>query len=170
MPVYEFFCPHCNTVFSFFSKRVNTRKTPACPRCQGARMERQVSRFAATGRAADGVNGEDGGDDLPIDERRMEGAMETLAREAESMNEEDPRQAARLMRRLSDMTGMRFGASMEQAVQRMEAGEDPDKIEQEMGDLMETEEEPFILPGAATGGNAAGPRRAPARDDKLYDL
>jgi hypothetical protein len=45
-----------------------------------------MSAFAVTGRAK-----EDGGpDDLPFDEGRMEKAMQTLASEAESINEEDP--------------------------------------------------------------------------------
>ena len=30
MPIYEFFCPDCNTVFSFYSPTVNTRKIPLC--------------------------------------------------------------------------------------------------------------------------------------------
>jgi hypothetical protein len=50
----------------------------------------------------------------------------------------------------------------------MEAGEDPDAIEAEMGDLLE-EDEPFALPekkGAAKGMK----RPAPRRDETLYDL
>ena len=44
---------------------------------------------------------------------------------------------AKMMRKLSDATGMKFGESMEEAMRRMEAGEDPDKIEDEMGDLLD---------------------------------
>ncbi len=118
MPIYEFYCRDCNTIFSFFSRAVNTSKRPKCPRCRKRTLDRQVSRFAAVGRA--GKGGEEA--DLPVDETRMERAMESLAAEAEGMNEDDPRQAARLMRRMGDMTGMQFGAGMEEAIHRMEAG------------------------------------------------
>jgi hypothetical protein len=98
----------------------------------------------------------------------MEKAMQMLAGEADKINEDDPRQAANLMRKLSDMTGLELGDGMNEALKRMEAGEDPDTIEAEMGDLLETED-PFLLPEKKQG--APKPRRrAPKRDDKLYDL
>jgi len=50
----------------------------------------------------------------------MEKAMQTLASEAESINEEDPRQAANLMRKLTDMTGLELGPGMTEALRRME--------------------------------------------------
>ena len=90
------------------------------------------------------------------------------AKEAENMNEDDPRQAANLMRKLTDMTGLELGPGMQEALKRMEAGEDPDAIEAEMGDLLE-EEEPFAL--ADKKGVARGQKRAaPIRDETLYDL
>ena len=107
-------------------------------------------------------------DDLPFDETKMEQAMNMLASEAENMNEDDPRQAANLMRRLTDMTGMQLGSGMEEALSRLERGEDPEAIEAEMGDLLENED-PFIMPEKK---NPAGriSRPAPARDETLYDL
>ena len=33
MPIYEFYCASCHTVFNFLSKRINTDGTPACPKC-----------------------------------------------------------------------------------------------------------------------------------------
>ena len=107
-------------------------------------------------------------DDLPIDESKMEQAMSMLAREAEGMNEEDPRQAANLMRKLSDMTGLELGPGMNEALQRMEKGEDPEQVEAEMGDLLESEE-PFILPEKKAKAAKARPAR-PIKDDTLYDL
>jgi hypothetical protein len=94
--------------------------------------------------------------------------MQMLAGEADKINEDDPRQAANLMRKLSDMTGLEMGPSMNEALKRMEAGEDPDAIEAEMGDLLE-EEEPFLLPDKKEGAKS-GRRAAPTRDEKLYDL
>ncbi|MDJ0987232.1 MAG: zinc ribbon domain-containing protein [Desulfobacterales bacterium] len=164
MPIYEFYCDHCNTIFNFFSKTVNTRKKPNCPRCKTRILSRQMSAFAFTGRAK-----EDGDDeDMPFDEHKMEKAMQMLAGEADKINEDDPRQAANLMRKLSDMTGLELGDSMNEALKRMEAGEDPDAIEAEMGDLLETED-PFLLPEKKAGASKAK-RPAPVRDEKLYDL
>ncbi|MDH3798752.1 MAG: zinc ribbon domain-containing protein, partial [Desulfobacterales bacterium] len=43
MPIYEFYCEDCNTIFNFFSKSVNTTKTPKCPNCKKKRLSRQMS-------------------------------------------------------------------------------------------------------------------------------
>ena len=122
-----------------------------------------MSSFAMTGRA----KGEDQMDDLPIDESKMEQAMQMLAGEAEHIPEDDPRQAVNLMRKLTQMTGLELGDGMEEALQRMESGEDPEQIEAEMGDLLESED-PFQI--AAKKGGKGGKRTAPKRDETLYDL
>jgi len=164
MPIYEFYCNDCNTIFNFFSKTINTTKRPKCPRCKTKTLDRRMSAFAVTGRAR-----EDGDmDDLPIDESKMEQAMSMLAGEAEGLNEEDPKQAANLMRKLSDMTGLKLGPGMDEALQRMEKGEDPEQLEAEMGDLLENEE-PFILP-EKKGGPVKVRQRKPFKDETLYDL
>lgn len=131
-------------------------------------MRREVSLFAATGRA--GEPSDDAGGELPIDEARMERAMEALAGDAGKLDENDPRQAAELMRKFSKMTGMKFGESVEEAIDRMEAGEDPESIEQELGSRIE-QEEPFSLPeGAAAAARRRRKMRPPEHDAKLYDL
>ena len=167
MPIYEFYCADCNRIFSFFSKTVNTAKQPLCPRCHRRKLERQISVFAAVRRRPGGDSEEAG--DLPIDEAKMERAVTELAGEAESIDESDPRSAARLMRKFSKMTGMEFGGGMEQALQRLEAGEDPDKIESEMGDLLDGEE-PFVMGEKKGGkGHKKGPP-PPLRDKTLYEM
>jgi hypothetical protein len=65
------------------------------------------------------------------------------------------------------MTGMELGPSMEEALSRMEKGEDPEQVEAEMGDLLESED-PFLLPGKK--GGFPRKRRPPKRDETLYDL
>jgi putative FmdB family regulatory protein len=164
MPIYEFYCRACHTVFDFLSKRVDTTSRPKCPRCKRATLEREVSRFAAVGRAKE----EGGAGDLPMDEGKMERALESLAGEAGGMDENDPRQAANLMRKLSRMTGMKLGGGMEEALNRMEAGEDPEQIESELGDRIE-EEDPFEMPeGEKAVRRRPGP--APRRDPTLYEM
>jgi hypothetical protein len=108
-------------------------------------------------------------DDMPmpdLDESKMEQAMNVLAREAEHLDENDPRQAANLMRKLTDMTGLNLGPGMEEALKRMEAGEDPEEIEAEMGDLL-GEEEPFSLKDKPSGRSKKPP---PLKDDTMYYL
>jgi hypothetical protein len=102
----------------------------------------------------------------PIDEAKMEKAMEMLARDADKIDENDPRQAATLMRKLSDAAGLGLSSGMEAALNRLEKGEDPDKLEEEMGDLLEGEE-PFILKNKGRKGDR---RSKPQVDEKLYDL
>ncbi len=164
MPVYEFYCRDCHMLFNFFSKTINTTTQPKCPQCKVITLERQISLFSITGNATQ----DDDVDELPFDENKMEQAMKMLAKEADSIDEEDPRQAAHLMRKMTDMTGMELGSGMREAIRRMENGEDPDTIESEMGEIIE-EEAPFLLPGKKA---RKGARRhsAPGRDDTLYDL
>ena len=169
MPIYEFYCADCHTVFSFFSRTINTEKRPACPRCKRPKLERRMSRFAISrGRSEPSGSGPD--EDFPdLDEAKMERVMGELAREAEGMDEDDPVQAARMMRKLYDSTGLPLGKGIEEAIRRMEAGEDPDKIEEEMGDLLEGED-PLL--GEKPGGlrNLARKLKAPEVDETLYDL
>lgn len=162
MPIYEFYCQRCNTIYNFFSRKVNTEKVPNCPKCSDVRLTRKVSVFYTTsGRkdsAADGMP--------PVDESRLEQAMAMLAREADQVNEDDPRQAAQLLRKLTQAAGLPLGGGMEEALARMERGEDPEQIEQEMGDLLESED-PFGAPPA----DKKAPRRLKATiDETLYEL
>jgi hypothetical protein len=142
-----------------------------CPKCKRRKLERQVSLFAETGKHTE-ERGKGGMGDLGnIDESKMERAITSFAGEAEKMNQDDPRQAAQLMRKFSSATGLKFGGSMEQALGRLESGEDPDKIESEMGALLEGEDEPFVLPEKSGKGAAKeGRTRTPQRDSTLYDL
>jgi len=164
MPIYEFLCPDCNTIFNFFSSRINTDKRPDCPKCGRKELDRQMSTFVTIGKAK-----EEGGDDplAGLDETKMEQAFEGLMRDAEGMNEDDPRQMAALMRKFSDKTGISMGDQMEEALSRMEAGEDPDQIEQEMGDLLESDEA-FSLETLKKKVRS-GPK-PPGHDEKLYEL
>ena len=164
MPIYEFLCPDCNTIFNFFSRRINTEKQPDCPECGRKKIQRQMSTFATIGKAT-----EPGQDDplAGIDESKMEKAFEGLLREAENINEEDPRQMANLMRKFSDKTGISLGDKMEEALSRLEAGEDPNSIEQDMGELLDGDEG-FDLE-AMKKKVLTGPK-PPKKDDRLYEL
>jgi len=163
MPIYEFLCKDCNTIFNFFSRRINTGTVPGCPKC-GRKLQKLLSSFATVGRAK-----EPGDEELPpgFDESRMERALGELAREAETVNDEDPRTMARLMSRFSENTGLALNENMEKALSRLEAGEDPDRIEKEMGDGFEGDDAlPFAFKQARKGTRT----KPPVHDDTLYEM
>jgi putative FmdB family regulatory protein len=165
MPIYEFYCPDCHTLFNFFSRRVNTEKRPVCPRCGRPELERRVSLFAISRNRP-----ESGDDDMPdFDEERLEQAMGALASEADALDEDDPREMGRFMRRLFDATGLNMGESMQEAIRRMEAGDDPDRIEEEMGDLLESED-PFSSGTKRGLGGRLRRMLPPTVDETLYEL
>jgi len=164
MPIYEFYCDKCNTIYSFFSRTVNTEKIPDCPHCADVKLNRRMSLFASVSGRKESGEADDG---MPnIDESRMEKAMTMLADEAGRINEEDPRQAAVLMRKLSEAAGISMGAGMEEALRRLERGEDPETVEQEMGDLLQAEE-PFVMGEKEKRG---GKKPAPRVDETIYEL
>lgn len=174
MPIYEFYCSHCHRVFNFLSRTVNTEKVPPCPRCRRADLARRVSPFAISrGRKEEATKppGTEGG----LDEARLERVMESMAGEIGSIDESDPRQGARFMRRMLEAAGLPVAGGMEEALRRMESGEDPEKIEAEMGDVFE--EDPFAALGAKepeeTGRGLAGLRRRllpPSVDPELHEM
>jgi putative FmdB family regulatory protein len=171
MPIYEFYCPHCNTIYNFLSRSINTEKVPACPTCLKESLTRKISLFATVTHKGSGDNENSAGNDsanLPIDESRITKAMESLSAEAEHITDDDPRQAAQLLRKFSDMTGIRYQGKMAEALDKLEAGEDPEALEAEMGNDFENEEMPFIIEGQ----NPISKNRAtaPQRDDTLYEM
>lgn len=161
MPIYEFYCDQCNVIFNFFSSRINTEKKPDCPRCGKKELIKQISAFATLGKAK-----EENTDPLAgLDESKMEKAFESLMREAERVNEDDPKQMASLMRRFTSQTGINLGGPMEEALSRMESGEDPEQVERDMGDLFSEENMAFELIKKRALRNVR-----PAHDEKLYEL
>jgi len=160
MPVYEFLCRQCNRIYSFHSFKVETTKVPTCPRCGARDLERVPSRFgvAASRKAAAPAAAGGGGDD---DDPRMEREMMQLAAELESMDENDPRQMAAAVRRMTELAGEPVTPAMEEMIRRLEAGEDPEKVEEELGDALEEEM------GDEGGGFGGG---GPDRDEGLYPM
>jgi hypothetical protein len=109
-----------------------------------------------------------------MDEDKMMRALASMEGDLAGLDEDDPKQAARMMRRLFDASGLKIGDGMAEAMRRMEAGEDPDSIEAEMGDLLEAED-PFSMGSAASGRLPSlkalrRDRLPPRRDDKWYPL
>ena len=136
-------------------------------------MPRRVSAFAISkGRKEEAVKAS--GPEPDFDEARLERVMESMAGEMEGIDESDSRQGARFMRRMFEAAGVPVAGGMEEALRRMEAGEDPEKIEAEMGDVFETD--PFSGlgekdPAGASRGLAALRRRLPPSvDPELHEM
>ncbi|MBN2373934.1 hypothetical protein JXL19_09130 [bacterium] len=169
MPIYEFLCLDCNRIFSFFAKSFNETRVPKCPKCMGVNMTRQISlvsryirkRQPSSDNSPQGDEGDTHRQYDPAEEAKMEKAMRILEKEMAGIDEEnpDPRQLGRMMRRMSEITGEPLPDEMTEAVRRLEAGEDPEKIEEEMGDLFGDDEY----------GNSGG-YGGPVNDPGLYDF
>lgn len=165
MPIYEYLCPDCNRVFSFLIRGSDKDKDPSCPKCERTGLKKMISRFAVTGATrksepTGGVpaGGEEGAD--PLDDPRVEREMMKLMSEADQIDENDPRQLGRLMRRMTEITGEGMEPEMQEAIRRLEAGEDPEKIEEDLGDVL----------GEADDDGMGGYGGGPSYDDGLYTM
>ncbi len=173
MPIYEFACPKCRKIFSFLSHRIQPAHTPKCPRCGARKLSREISRFAllkgAPEPADTGIPGdptEAGGPPMPdFDDPRVEQVMNELERDMDHLDENNPRHMAHMLRKMQQaMPPGTVPKEMETALRRLEQGEDPEKIEEDMGDVLG---EWFGKDGEGSGpGGGAG---GYSRDPGLYD-
>lgn len=170
MPIYEFYCIDCHTVFNFLSSSIDTSSRPTCPRCGREELPRKPSTFAMVKNRGEGE--EDPGPFGDLDEERMAGAFEAMAGEMESLEDsEDPRALARFFRKFGDSSGLELGPRMEEMLQRLESGEDIEALEDEMGDDVDDDEafdELFTMKKAVAGIRRR--RRRPEVDDTIYRL
>ena len=135
MPIYEFLCRSCNRIFSFHSFKIDPENIPACPKCGDEDLRRVPSRFGVGAKPKTGSDG--GGDEL--DDPRLEREMMKLAADLEGMDENDPRQMAAAVRKMTELAGEPVTPAMEEMIRRLEAGEDPERIEEDLGDAIESE-------------------------------
>ena len=169
MPIYEFACPKCRRTFSFLSKRVNPDRLPICPRCGSKTLTKQVSRFATMkGLKEPAAKPESAGDEPPMpdmDDPRIERAMTEMERDMEHLDENNPRHMAHMMRKMKDLLPAgTMPKELDVAIKRLEAGEDPQKIEADMGDVLGD-----FMGGPDEEGGAGGMGGGYTRDSGLYD-
>src|SRR5262245_33475340 len=117
MPIYEYRCADCERKVSVFFRSFSTVTDPVCPRCGGARLTRLMSRVAVQRAGEADSGGEDYGDGDGDFDHFLDG-----------VDENDPRSVARAMRRMSDEMGEPIEPEMQEALTRMEAGEDPESV------------------------------------------
>ena len=165
MPIYEFACPKCRRIFSFLSKRMNPDRLPVCPKCGNKKMIKQVSRFAMSRKLKEPAAKTDSNPGEPpmpdFDDPRVERAMAEMERDMEHLDENNPRHMARMMKKMKDlMPPGSVPRELDVAIKRLEAGEDPEKIEADMGEVLGD----FM--GGPEGGAGSG---GYTHDSGLYD-
>lgn len=165
MPIYEFACPKCRRIYSFLSKRMKPDRLPVCPKCGNKKLKKEISRFAMSRglkEAPAPATGEAGGPPMPdMDDPRLQRAMMEMERDMEHLDENNPKHMAHMMRKMKDlMPPGSMPKEMDVAIKRLEAGEDPEKIEADMGDVLGD------LMGGPEGGAGGG---AYTKDSGLYD-
>jgi hypothetical protein len=150
-------------------------------------MQKLLSQFAVTSGGKSGdeppANAAPGAGGDPAEDAKMEAAMGAMEREFSSVDENDPRAMARMMRRMSELTGEKIDGEMEEVVRKLEEGADPEALEEELGggdaEGMGDPDDPYGGGMGGEGGPAPDPkepkhrfkvrRTAPTRDPKLYD-
>ena len=169
MPIYEYACPKCRVIFNFLSKRIKRDRLPVCPKCGNKKMTKQMSRFAMSrGLKEPAAKSEPGTGEPPMpdfDDPRMEKAMMEMERDMEHLDENNPKHMAHMMRKMKDlMPPGTVPKELDVAIKRLEAGEDPEKIEEDMGDVLGD-----LMGGPDEEGGMGGGGAPYSHDSGLYD-
>jgi putative FmdB family regulatory protein len=117
MPKYEYRCLDCRKRFDkFFTYTEYGTQPVVCPHCNSQKVQRRVGRirFARS------------------DDSRMESLADPSALDG---LDEDPRALGRMMRKMSGELGEDMGPEFHEVVGRLEAGQSPEQIEQDLPDL-----------------------------------
>jgi len=125
MPIYEYRCRACRRKVSIFVRGFSDPVSPACERCGSRDLARLVSSFALV------RSGKGAGEDSSLDDF------------LEGVDERDPRSLARAVRHIGEESGEDLGPEFDEAVSRLEAGEN---LEEAFGDTG-----PEGAPGEAAG-------------------
>jgi putative FmdB family regulatory protein len=112
MPIYEYRCQACNKRTSVFVRSITSPVRAACEHCGSKKLTRLISRVVVH-RGASSLD-----DDSAF----------------EDVDENDPRQMARLMRQMGEEAGEEMGPEFDEMVSRLEAGEDPEAVMSSMDD------------------------------------
>lgn len=150
MPIYEYECGRCKRTLSFLVRNIGAHEAPKCPKCGAGDMSRVFSRFATVGPSKSKSSSDTAGGGPPdlADEGGPEGMPDLEG--LEGLDEGDPRSLARFLRKMENESGEKMDPEMDSVCRRLEKGEDPESIEEDLGDALGGE-----------GGEGS--------DDTLYD-
>jgi putative FmdB family regulatory protein len=110
MPIYEFRCRHCRRRTSVFARSIGAPSDPLCSHCGSGDMAPLISRVAV----------------LHSDDDMFAGLDESSLAD---VDENDPRAMARWVRGMSRQMGEPLDAETESELERMEAGEMPEDLD-----------------------------------------
>lgn len=105
MPLYEYYCAACHTIFSFLARTANVKAQPACPRC-GGELRKQVSSFSFSQKMR-------GVENMPVDSRQTEEGVKKLKNEIDRLkSEESPQRAEQFKKKFERWSGVRLDHSV----------------------------------------------------------
>jgi putative FmdB family regulatory protein len=126
VPTYEYRCEDCRKRASlFFTYAEYGTKQPVCPHCGSLQLRRLITRVRVA----------------TSEESRMDRLADPSA--WGGIDENDPKSVAQMMRRMGSEMGEDMGPEFHEAVDRLEAGENPEDIEKS-------------VPGLGGGDNSSG--------------
>ena len=116
MPDYDFRCKECRIAFTltYATYAEHDQAAPACPKCGSASLSHVIQRVNM----------------LTGDQSRMERLADPS--HFAGLDENDPRSVAQMMRQMAGESGVDMGAEFNEVVDRLDAGESPESIEQSM--------------------------------------
>ena len=132
MPIYEYRCGNCHRKVSIFWRSFSTvdESKAQCTFCGSTKLSRLASRVRVI------RGGGSQSDSGPAAPDAGEGADDAMMNELGGLDENDPRALGHFMRKMAAEAGEEMGPEFDEIVGRLEKGEDPEKIEQSMGDLL----------------------------------
>ena len=120
MPNYPYRCLNCQKRFDVFMTYAEYgTKAVQCPKCQSEKVIRRINRVRIA----------------RSDESRLENLADPSTLEG---LEDDPKALGRMMRQMGSEMGEELGPEFDEVVNRLEAGQSPDEIEQALPDLGES--------------------------------
>jgi len=182
MPIYEFYSPRTRKIYSFYSRSLkNSEKIPQCPDGKDHKMIKLLSAFSITGNLLDKEELEiDQSSDQEQDpfanlsESQSAHVMNEMEKAMSSMDDEnpDPRQMGAMMRKMCEMTGEKMDGVMEEVVRKLEEGEDPERLEENLGCSLEEvdADNDTCEPKEGVPSSRRKQRLTLTRDPKLYEM
>jgi putative FmdB family regulatory protein len=117
MPNYEYRCLNCRRRFEvFLSYQQYGTRPVTCPHCKSENVQRRIGRIRMAR-----------SDDSRLENMADPGNLEGL--------EDDPRALGRMMRQMGHEVGEEMPPEFDEVVGRLEAGQSPEQIEQDLPDL-----------------------------------
>jgi hypothetical protein len=178
MPIYEFYSPDLQKIYSFFSHKVRlSDEIPRCPDGEQLSMQKLISGFSITGTKQSEIQESSQVDNSETDPfaglepNKAQHLMQEMEKSISSIDDEnpDPKQMGHLMRKMCEVSGERIDDRMEEVVRKLEEGKDPNEIEQDMEEYLSDESVDSNEKNAESARKSSNQKKM-TRDEKLYQF